>query len=306
MKFAEDDGLLLGETVRALGNPFGLGGSVSRGILSSKSRRPPEEDSPLQLEDWLQTDAAINPGNSGGPLINLRGELIGISVAIYREGQGIGFAIPIKRVGEAMADMFSPELKRLWFGARVRPAGSSLRVSRVEPDSPASRAGLKEGDVVRRINGREPRGFVEFTQELMAAGDGKDVELVYERGDATRAVQVRLVPEAEVFNERLIKDRTGLSVQELDRELAWRMGLRSTQGLLVAGVEDGSPAERLGLERGSVILSADGTATDDVVTLARLLHARAAGEKVQLAVLIRVQRGRSIWPQQARGELELR
>src|SRR5213593_907085 len=89
IRFAADDDLLLGETVIALGNPFGLGGSVSKGILSSKSRRAEVEgDEQLQLPDWLQTDASINPGNSGGPLINLRGEVIGINVAILREGQG--------------------------------------------------------------------------------------------------------------------------------------------------------------------------------------------------------------------------
>src|SRR4029434_6740283 len=107
VRFAADDDLLLGETVLALGNPYGLGGSVSRGILSSKSRRPPLENEPLEVEDWLQTDAAINPGNGGGPLVNLRGELIGVNVAVYREGQGIGFAIPVRRVSAALGEMYS-------------------------------------------------------------------------------------------------------------------------------------------------------------------------------------------------------
>src|ERR1019366_8688069 len=93
IRFAADDDLLLGETVLALGNAFGLGVSVSRGILSSKTRRPPVASEVLEMEDWLQTDAAINPGNSGGPLVNLRGELIGLNVAMFREGHGIGFAI---------------------------------------------------------------------------------------------------------------------------------------------------------------------------------------------------------------------
>ncbi len=94
VKFAPDDDLLLGETVLALGNPFGLGGSVSRGILSSKSRSAPRENDALDVPNWLQTDASINPGNSGGPLVNLRGELIGLNVAILSKAQGIGFAIP--------------------------------------------------------------------------------------------------------------------------------------------------------------------------------------------------------------------
>src|ERR1041385_6592211 len=90
VSFAADDDLLLGETVLALGNPFGLGGSVTKGILSSKTRRPATGNEPLNVNDWLQTDAAINPGNSGGPLINIRGELIGLNVAVYREGQEVG------------------------------------------------------------------------------------------------------------------------------------------------------------------------------------------------------------------------
>src|SRR5205085_4987775 len=135
VKFAADDDLLLGETVLALGNPFGLGGTVTKGILSSKSRRPPTGNEPLNIQDWLQTDEAINPGNSGGPLINLRGDLIGLSVAVYREGQGISFAIPARRVSAALAEMYSPEtLHSLWFGARVRPGVFPLTIASVQPE----------------------------------------------------------------------------------------------------------------------------------------------------------------------------
>src|SRR4051812_28572227 len=137
VKFGADDDLLLGETVLALGNPFGLGGSVTRGILSSKSRRPPTENEPLDVNDWLQTDAAINPGNSGGPLINIHGDLIGLNVAVYKEGQGIGFAIPVSQVSEALASFFSPEVRHLlWFGARLKAAPAQLTVADVQPNGP--------------------------------------------------------------------------------------------------------------------------------------------------------------------------
>src|SRR4029078_5369257 len=121
VSFAADDDLLLGETVLALGNPFGLGGSVSRGILSSKNRRTSaSQEEQLDVQDWLQTDASINPGNSGGPLINLKAEVIGINVAVYQKGQGIGFAIPVKLVSEALSQIFTPEhIRELWFGARL-------------------------------------------------------------------------------------------------------------------------------------------------------------------------------------------
>src|SRR6266699_2491008 len=142
--FAADDDLLLGETVLALGNPFGLGGSVTKGILSSKTRRPSTGNEPLNVNDWLQTDAAINPGNSGGPLLNIRGELIGLNVAVYREGQGIGFAIPVKQVSEALAGFFSPEVSHsLWFGARLRQGPPPLTVAMVQPGGPSAKAGLR-------------------------------------------------------------------------------------------------------------------------------------------------------------------
>ena len=174
--FARDDDLLLGETVLALGNPFGLGGSVSRGILSSKARRAPQANAALDVANWLQTDAAINPGNSGGPLVNLDGELIGINVAIHRQGQGLGFSIPIKRVNEALGEFFTPEyLRGLWLGARVRVDGDRLRLAAVEPGSPAANAGLTTGDTVLEVNGKAVAGFVNWAKAITAGdADGEN------------------------------------------------------------------------------------------------------------------------------------
>lgn len=161
--FAKDDDLLLGESVLALGNPFGLGGSVTKGILSSKNRRPSTGNEPLKMEDWLQTDAAINPGNSGGPLVNLRGELIGLNVAVYREqdgqrGMGVGFSIPVKLVSEAISQFFTPEVSHsLWFGARWKAGAGPLLASEVQKGSPAARAGLQAGDLLERVNGKRSR-----------------------------------------------------------------------------------------------------------------------------------------------------
>jgi serine protease Do len=306
VRFAADDDLLLGETVIALGNPFGLGGSVSQGILSSKSRRPAGEDGPLGIEDWLQTDAAINPGNSGGPLINLRGELIGLNVAVYREGQGIGFAIPIKRVSEALTELFSPERERLWFGARVRPAGSDLIVAAVEPGSPAERAGLRVGDHVLRVDGVRPAGFIEFNQRLLAAGDRRDVPLEVQRGSAPLKLTVRLVREATVFNAALIRQKLGLTVQELTRDLAARLGLMTPVGLYIAGVEAGSEAERVGIQRGQILLALDDQVPDDIVAAARRLYNRPAGDPVRVDLLRLLRSGRLILPQRGQVTLHVR
>ncbi len=306
VRFAQEDDLLLGETVLALGNPFGLGGSVSRGILSSKSRRPPIQNQPLDLADWLQTDAAINPGSSGGPLVDLRGQLIGLNVAVYREGQGIGFAIPIKRVAEALSEVFSPELRQLWFGARVRPEGSGLRVAAVEADSPAQRAGLRPGDVVLGLDGKRPRGFIEFNQMLFAAGDKQPVNLLVDRNGARETVTLHLVPEASVFNAKLIRDKLGLSVQMLTPDLADQLNLPSTEGLLIAGVDRDSPASAVGLRRGHVILAVDGQAPDNLIAAARILYGKKKGEKVPLDILVQRQEGVFLIHQRVSVELATR
>ena len=285
--FADDDDLLLGETVVALGNPFGLGGSVSRGILSSKSRRPENADASMDYQDWLQTDAAINPGNSGGPLINLDGELIGINVAVHREGQGIGFAIPIKRVSQALSDIYSPEwLRDLWFGATVKPGSDPLVVTAVERESPAGRAGLRARDEILKIDGEKPEGFIDFNRRLIKAGAERDVALEYRRGGTTRTMELRLVPEETFFNEDLIRRKTGASLQALTPELAEAFGLRGLNGLLVAGVDEDSPAAAIQLDRGMVVTAIDGQPMVEVLPAARFLYGKAAGDKVTMEVVV--------------------
>ncbi len=306
VKFAADDDLLLGESVIALGNPFGLGGSVSSGILSSKSRRPVMEGVPLGVEDWLQTDAAINPGNSGGPLINLDGELIGLSVAVYREGQGIGFAIPVRRVSEALAEILSPERERLWFGARLRPTVHGLTVAGLEPGSPAEKGGLEAGDEILSVNGSRPGGLIDFNHNLFAVGDRRDVEIEVQRSGNKERVRVRLVREASVFTANLVRQKIGLSVQAITPELAERMGLITRDGLLIAGVDKGSEAEKVGVTRGQVLLGLDGASPRDVVTAARMLRNRSPGDKVTLDILVLQTRGRLIIPRRAEVELTVR
>jgi S1-C subfamily serine protease len=307
VKFAADDDLLLGETVLALGNPFGLGASVSKGILSSKSRRPAVENERLDVRDWLQTDAAINPGNSGGPLVNLRGELIGINVAIFREGQGIGFAIPVKRVSAAISEIYSPEgLESLWFGARVRPGTTPLQVVSVQVDSPAGKAGLRAGDRILQVNGKAAGGFMEFIGELRSLKDQQDVALTIERGTERRRVTVRMVPEKQFFNAELIRKRLGLSLQELTPELAQSFGFARVEGLLVAGVDAGSMAESAEIRRGMVISRIDGEPSTSVLATAKRLYSRAKGEKMQLDVIYPRRRGPFLELVQSAVELKLR
>ena len=289
IKMAAPDDVLLGETVLALGNPFGLGGSVSRGILSSMARRVNPEAGALEIPDWLQTDAAINPGNSGGPLINLRGEMIGINVAVSKEGQGIGFAIPIKRIWETLQVLFTPEIsKERWFGARFKPGANSLTVTYLDRGSPAASAGLSVGDQVTAINGKSPRSFIE-ANDLIAGSARDEVALSMRRAGQPKVIPVRMLPLADQ-----IKARTGLTVQPLTPDLAGAMGLESVSGLLIADVENGSTAQLADLKKGYLISDIDGMNTGgkmDILNAAQYLGGKPAGERVKLTVLAQIQRG---------------
>ncbi len=293
VKFAANDDLLLGETVIALGNPFGLGGSVSRGILSSKSRRPStNSDEPLELPDWLQTDAAINPGNSGGALINLRGELIGINVAVFRGGQGIGFAIPIKRVSEALSEIFTPEaLKQLWFGARVKAGAPPLKVWAVQRGSPAETAGLKLSDIVLSVNGLTPRNFFGLTRELIAAGEKGEVALVVQRDGEQKKLALKMAPEKSFFNAGLIQRKLGMTLQEVTPELVESLGFSGGSGLVITAIEPAGPAAAAGLQPRTLIRGLDGVATADLVDAAKIVYEKSKGEPVKLNVVVPVRRG---------------
>jgi len=280
IKMAKEDDLLLGETVLAMGNPLGLGGSVTKGILSSKSRVAPQQGEALDLPNWLQTDAPINPGNSGGPLVDLRGELIGINVAVLNETprgepvQGIGFAIPIRLVENALSEIFPTEyVGSYWFGARVKVGSYPLALTSVQPDSPAGKAGLKVGDVVMQINGKVPKTFIEFGN-LLASSAQKRISITYKRADSVQEATLRLVPETTVFNAELIREKLGLGVE------------RNSYGFIINEVDPNSPAADAGLTPNTLIWAVDRqTPPDDIVGFAKLLYAKRKGESVLLHVL---------------------
>ena len=291
IKFAREDDLLLGETVLALGNPFGLGGSVTRGILSSKSRNAPKTGERLDIPNWLQTDAPINFGNSGGPLVNLRGELIGINVAVLHDFQGqlaegIGFAIPIRGVLEALGDIFPTEfVKSYWFGARVKVGTSPLVVTSVQPQSPAGKSGLEAGDAIVAVNGKRPKSFIDFA-ELVATNAETDIALAIQRAGARKEVKVRLVPEKAVFNGEMIRQKLGLSLEPLTPQVAARYGLAASDGFLITGVQEEGPAASAGLGRGILVTAIDGQTPADLTTAAKQLYFKKSGERVQLDIAV--------------------
>lgn len=301
--FAQDDDLLLGETVLAIGNPFTLGGSVSRGILSSKSRAAPGDAERLDVPNWLQTDASINPGNSGGPLVNLRGELIGVNVA-KTAMQGIGFAIPVKQVVESLSAMITPENsnRRLWFGARVRAGGAALTILEVAAGSPASQAGLRVGDDILEVNGKKPSGFVNF-EEVLANSEQRDVSLTVRRDGRPQKVTVRMVPLAEVFNAAFIRKKLGLTLQALTPQLARSLGVSGASGFVIANVDPDVPE---GLTPGLLVTTVDGQRPADLVAAARLLEGKQPGQTVRLGLILQQQRGNLVTYREVAVDLPVR
>ena len=303
--FAKEGDLLLGETVIALGNPFGLGGSVSKGILSSKSRRIADIGEKLEIPDWLQTDASINPGNSGGPLINLNGDIIGINVAVLKEGQGIGFAIPIKRVNQSLSRLFTPEfLDDNWFGAAISTDERPPKIIKIESGSPADKAGLKKGDELIALNGIRTKTFIDFSSNLVGLGENRDIMIEFNRNMQSKKVKVRLIPEKAIFNSGLIRQKTGAIFKTLTSELADALNYDSTNGFVISQIDKDSPAQKAGLIPGLIITSINGEKFNNIVDFARLLYAKETGDEINLEIVQLRQRG--LFVRRSTGKLSLK
>ena len=252
----------------------------------------------------------------------MRGELIGLNVAVYREGQGIGFAIPIKAVTDALAEIFTPERTRgLWFGARVKaivenhrpvtlkgegtekpnllpapvsPPSSTtgrLAVLAVQPGSPAERAGLKVGDVIMQVNGQTPRSFIEFNQALVQSGDERDSAITVQRGADSVGLNVRLIQEKKFFTPELIRQKIGATLEKITPEMATRLGLRQAEGYVITSVEKTGPAARAQLHPGLIVRGLDNYLTPDLVQTAKLIHSKKKGDTLQLDIVKLIRQG---------------
>jgi serine protease Do len=247
--------LLVGETVIALGNPFGLSSSATTGILSAVGR-PVAFRGRTVFEDFLQTSALINPGNSGGPLLDINGRVIGINTAIDSRGQGIGFAIPVNRVKEVMTELVDPELTRYeTIGVHVDALDARVVVKSVDEGGPAARAGVRPGDVVLAVNDRPVQSPFDFNIRLLEVPSDQDLELRLERGRERLAARARLQP---VPVEALVRGRAtllGMECGNPSEALAQRLRIRTdVQGPVVLRVDPGSAAASLGVRPGDVIL----------------------------------------------------
>lgn len=254
--------LMIGETVIALGNPFGLENSVTTGVLSAKNRKISfrGEDGISESKGLIQTDALINPGNSGGPLVNINGELIGINTAIVNQAQGIGFAIPVDEVKKTLSDLFSfREIKRIWLGIEVEESGdrkNGVLVTKVEKESPADNAGIKERDLILEMDSSLINEVFDFKKNMIKKDVDHDVVFKIIRNESVKNIKVKLREAPLPSVEQLAKEKFGLDIQELIPTISERLGLGWLKGgVLISGVEADSPAEMAGIEAGFVLIS---------------------------------------------------
>ena len=290
IELASDSETLLGETVIAIGNPFGFDHTVTKGIISAKNRKWPPEDP--KFEDVLQTDAAINPGNSGGPLINTRGELVGINTAILSQAEGIGFAIPAKRVAALLGAWLSPEKRaRIWLGLRFARDAGQLIATDVQPDSPAAKAGFCARDVIASVGGQSFTGVIPLQRYLLHQKAGDVVQFVVDRAGKRETLAVTLTALPKLSTADLLQKKFGLTIQPLTRELASALGFAVARGLVIADVAKNSPAAEAGLRRGLVIVQIGGEEVDSLDRLAEQLGDTKTGDRVSMGLFISERRG---------------
>jgi len=301
--FGDSDRLEVGEWVVAIGNPFGLDSTVTSGIVSAKGRHIGQGP----YDNFIQTDASINPGNSGGPLINLRGEIVGINTAIFsRTGgnMGIGFAIPINLAKELLPQLRGKgKVVRGYLGVLIQKVtpeiaeslgmdrGFGALVANVSKDGPAEKAGVKVGDVIVEFDGKDVRDSGDLPIIVARTPVEKKVRMkvLRERKEITLTVAVGELKEEEVVASVPEKGELGMTVQRVTPQMAESLGLEKAEGVVVTDVESGSAADEAGIRRGDVIVQIDRKSIRSVDEYKKSVAAIRKGK----GVLFLVKRGES-------------
>ncbi len=268
----DSDALRVGEWVLAIGNPFGYGHTVTVGIISAMGRTIGAGP----YDDFIQTDASINPGNSGGPLFNVRGEVVGINTAIVASGQGIGFATPINKARDLLPQLKEGKVTRGWLGVGIQEVSNDLAqkfglkdkrgalVSEVFPGEPAEKAGVKRGDIILDLSGKQIKSVKELLNIAASLPVGRKIDIKVWRDGKILSLNVIVgkrpderklssrswrTPQEEEEEESL-----GITVAEITPDLARRLELPKKEGVIVKSVKPQSPAGKAGLQRGDIIL----------------------------------------------------
>jgi len=312
VQFADDVNLRVGDWVIAVGNPFGLGGSVTSGIVSAIGG----ENREGQFLDFIQIDAPINRGNSGGPTFDLQGRVVGVNTAIYSPNGGsvgIGFAIPAKVAKETVAQLIDTgSVTRGWLGVSIQPVTTEIAaalgrkdtdgalIAEVLDGSPAQKAGFENGDLVLKLNGRGIASPRDLTRSISAISPGEKAKVSVLRNGAEKQLavtlgqrdqeQVAANDDAPSRSEDSLSKSVGLRVAELSDATRQQFRIADgVNGVLVTAVKPGSAAEEAGLRPGVVILQVDGAAVTTTASLkSKVADATKSGKE---AVLLRLQIG---------------
>lgn len=307
VRMGDSSALEIGDRVLAIGNPFGLGHTVTTGIVSAKGRALGIG----QYDNFIQTDAAINPGNSGGPLFNFAGDVVGINTAIIARGQGLGFAIPID-----MASMVVEQLKthgrvvRAWLGVMIQDITPEISealgierregglISEVREGSPADGAGIRRGDVVVSVNGEKIADASALARKLALLEPGVPTEFVVLRDGRERTYSVKLVehPDNQKSGEaeasRGVERGLGIEVSDVTQTIRNRLGIKRSEGVVIVGVTPGSVASEAGLRTGDLVLEINGNSVKGLSDYKKILA--GSGERKTLLFLVE-RRGRTLY-----------
>jgi len=283
--------LMIGETVVAVGNPFGLSGTVTTGVVSALGRSVPSKEQGRTFTDFIQTDASINPGNSGGPLLNIEGKVVGINTAILGNAQGIGFAIPVDRARKVIQDLLRyGQVHSSWIGAvnaTLTPeeakrlnihASRGALVSRVFSGSPAQAAGLRAGDVITEVGGQPVDSRESFSTYTATIPSGEAVQLTVNRVGSTRTVAVRPVDPPRDLGLRILWEIAGLHVA-------------NSRGVTIEEVANGSRSANIGLQPGDSIVGVNGNEVRSVDDL----NAALRNSSERSSIVLDIARGRFVY-----------
>jgi len=300
-RLGDSDKLRVGDWVVAIGNPFGLGNTLTAGVVSAKGR----VIGAGPYDNFIQTDASINPGNSGGPLFNLDGEVIGINTAIFTQSGGnigIGFAIPINIAKSVMSQLKERgRVIRGWLGVVIQLITPEIKekfglkttegalIGEITKDSPAEKGGLERGDVIIRFDGKEVEEMNSLPPMVAETAIGKEVEIVVIRKGKEQRLTVKigeLKEEARIAATSIpeIEEAFGLSVQELTPELAESLSLEDERGVVVSGVRRGSPAYEAGLQRGDLVQEIEKEPVENMDDYKRIMRESAVRQQILVVV----------------------
>jgi Do/DeqQ family serine protease len=268
IKMGSSDDLMIGETVIAIGNPFGFSHTVTTGVISAIDRSIRADD--RVYHNFIQIDASINPGNSGGPLLNINGDLVGINTAIYAKAQGIGFAIPISKAHKIISDLIQyGEVIQAWIGITVQsideklarylkiPAKKGVIVTSVEPASPAQKAGIQEGDIILAVGGKKLNSIGDYqtVAKGLAAGNTIEARIWRDGQKQTVVVKTRVFPIglAQDLAYRLL----GIKVKDLNKKRRQQYRITARTGVMISEIKKNSDLAGIGARAGDVIRQID-------------------------------------------------